>query len=52
MDADLSHDPSIIPIFLKEIKKYNCVVGSRYMQGGRNDLTGIRLFISKYGNVI
>jgi dolichol-phosphate mannosyltransferase len=52
MDADLSHDPSVIPFFLKEIKKYNCVIGSRYMHGGRNDLTGLRLFISKYGNVI
>lgn len=52
MDADLSHDPNTIPQFLKEIKKYNCVIGSRYMRGGRNDLTGIRLFLSKYGNAI
>lgn len=52
MDADLSHDPSIIPLFLRKIKKYNVVIGSRYMPGGRNDLIGIRLFISKWGNVI
>lgn len=52
MDADLSHDPKIIPLFLKEAKKYDCVIGSRYIRGGRNDLTGKRLFISKYGNII
>ena len=51
MDADLSHNPKTIPKFLKVIKKYDCVVGSRYVEGGRNDLKGFRLFLSKYGNL-
>ena len=50
MDADLSHDPKIIPIFLKYIKNYHCVTGSRYIKNGRNDLKGYRFFLSKYGN--
>jgi len=50
MDADLSHNPKTIPKFLKVIKKYDCVVGSRYVEGGRKDLKGFRLFLSKYGN--
>lgn len=51
MDADLSHNPKTIPKFLKEIKKYDCIIGSRYVRGGRNDLKGFRLFLSKYGNL-
>ena len=50
MDADLSHDPKIIPNFLKYIKYYHCVTGSRYIKSGRNDLKGYRFFLSKYGN--
>jgi len=50
MDADLSHDPNVIPIFLKYIKHYDCVFGSRYIKGGKNDLKGFRLYLSKYGN--
>lgn len=35
MDADLSHDPSVIPSFLQKIKSgYDVVVGSRYIAGG------------------
>lgn len=33
IDADLSHDPKMIPIFLEEIKKNHLVVGSRYSNG-------------------
>ena len=51
MDADLSHDPNIIPKFLKQIKNYDFVIGSRYMKGGRNDLKGFRLLLSKFGNL-
>jgi len=51
MDADLSHDPNIIPKFLKQIKNYDFVIGSRYMRGGRNDLRGFRFFLSKFGNI-
>ena len=33
MDADLSHNPSDIPSLLQNIKKYDLVIGSRYIQG-------------------
>jgi dolichol-phosphate mannosyltransferase len=33
MDADFSHDPKMIPIFLKHIEKNDLVVGSRYLGG-------------------
>lgn len=33
MDADFSHDPAIIPIFLEKIKNYDLVIGSRYLNG-------------------
>ncbi len=33
MDADFSHDPNEIPKFLEEIKKYDVVIGSRYING-------------------
>lgn len=31
MDADFSHDPKYIPTFLKEIEKYDVVLGSRFL---------------------
>jgi dolichol-phosphate mannosyltransferase len=36
MDADLQHDPTLLPrmISILESKRYNLVIGSRYMQGG------------------
>jgi dolichol-phosphate mannosyltransferase len=33
MDADFSHDPAEIPNFLREIKTYDLVIGSRYIPG-------------------
>lgn len=37
MDADYSHSPSYLPEFLKRIDKYDIVVGSRYVPGGKLD---------------
>ena len=34
MDADLSHDPKYLPAFLENIKEYDLVIGSRYVEGG------------------
>ncbi len=34
MDADLSHDPKYLPSFIENIKEYDLVIGSRYVQGG------------------
>ena len=33
MDADLSHDPSSLPVFLEQIRSADLVVGSRYLRG-------------------
>ncbi len=33
MDADFSHDPRAIDDFLREIREYDVVLGSRYLQG-------------------
>ena len=33
MDADFSHDPAHLPVFLKEIETNDLVVGSRYING-------------------
>jgi dolichol-phosphate mannosyltransferase len=33
MDADLSHDPDELPRFIEEVKFYDLVIGSRYVNG-------------------
>jgi dolichol-phosphate mannosyltransferase len=33
MDADLSHDPSSLPVFLEHIRSADSVIGSRYLRG-------------------
>jgi len=50
MDADLSHEPSAIPQFIKELQKNSFVLGSRYIEGGKCNLKGFRLFLSYFGN--
>lgn len=37
MDADFSHSPTYIPIFLKILRQYDVVVGSRYVSHGSVD---------------
>jgi dolichol-phosphate mannosyltransferase len=50
MDADLSHDPKEILTFLKLLKKKPFILGSRYINGGSCDYTGIRFLLSYFGN--
>lgn len=50
LDADLSHEPNLIPVFLKNIKNYSFVIGSRYCRGGECQLKGYRFIISFLGN--
>lgn len=54
MDANLSHDPFTIPLFLEALDKGNeCVFGSRFIEGGSmNDSPPLRKFLSYYGTVI
>ena len=33
MDADFSHDPSVLPVFLETIQNCDLVIGSRYLNG-------------------
>lgn len=33
MDADFSHDPAILPVFLDQMQQYDLVIGSRYLNG-------------------
>ncbi len=50
MDADLSHDPNEIPNMMNILDKSSFVIGSRYMQGGKCEMTGFRLILSIIGN--
>ncbi len=54
-DADLSHDPDKIPLFLAKIDQgYDLVLGSRYIKGGGipSDWGWHRKFLSVVGNLI
>lgn len=51
MDADLSHDPSVIPEMLRHMDTYDIVVGSRYVAGGTvRNWHILRLLLSMFGN--
>ena len=51
MDADFSHDPEEIPNFLREIKDYDVVLGSRYITGANVANWPLRrLLLSYYAN--
>lgn len=53
-DADLSHDPTKIPLMLKDIESGSqLVLGSRYMAGGGipNNWPWYRKFLSVLGNI-
>lgn len=55
MDADLSHDPKLIPVFLKEIEnEADLVIGSRYIKGGSipQEWALHRKIFSIFGNLI
>jgi len=51
MDADFSHKPDEIPLFLEKIKQYDFVVGSRYLPGSEiHDWSWKRTFFSRWAN--
>lgn len=51
MDADLSHDPQALPVFLEKIKTHDAVFGSRYLDGVRvENWSFSRLLLSKVSN--
>ncbi|MBI2165907.1 MAG: polyprenol monophosphomannose synthase [Chloroflexi bacterium] len=53
MDADLSHAPEYIPLFLRRLETADVVVGSRYIVGGAVDRRWslLRRFLSRFGNL-
>ncbi|MDZ7587443.1 MAG: glycosyltransferase, partial [Patescibacteria group bacterium] len=52
MDADGSHQPKYLPEFLKQIEKYDLIVGSRYIRGGGVEgWERWRLLLSQGGNI-
>jgi dolichol-phosphate mannosyltransferase len=52
MDADFSHDPKMLPEFLKEIEDYDLVIGSRYIRGVNVvNWPMSRLLLSYFANV-
>jgi dolichol-phosphate mannosyltransferase len=52
MDADLSHSPRYLPLFLEKIREADLVVGSRYVPGGDvTDWNWLRHLISRCGNL-
>ena len=50
MDADLSHDPIKINKMIKILKNNEFVIGSRYMVGGKCEMSFIRTLLSFFGN--
>jgi len=47
MDADFSHNPKYLPKFIKNLKKSDIVIGTRYISGGKNEDYWIRQIISR-----
>ena len=50
MDADFSHDPSILPLIVDNLDLHPFVLGSRYIKGGKCLMKGRRLLLSWFGN--
>ena len=50
MDADLSHDPNEIPKMINILDKSPFVIGSRYIEGGKCEMSSHRLMLSIIGN--
>lgn len=52
MDADFSHKPEYLPVMIENLKKYDFVIGSRNVRGGKTENWGIiRNLISKLGSL-
>ncbi len=53
MDADFSHDPKHLPLFLQAIQEYDVVLGSRYLEGRVTVVNWpiTRLLLSYFANV-
>ena len=52
MDSDFSHQPRSIPVLVEASKRFDVVLGSRYISGGGSNITGYRLVLSRGANFI
>lgn len=52
IDADLSHDPKMIPQFIDALNDKPFIIGSRYMKGATNDMKLFRYTLSYVGNKV
>jgi len=52
LDADLSHDPMEIPKIIDLLDTNSFVIGSRYINGGKCEMSFLRLILSVIGNKI
>jgi dolichol-phosphate mannosyltransferase len=51
MDADLSHDPAVLPAILQGLEEHDMVLGSRYVPGGGTRHWGLfRRLLSRFGS--
>jgi dolichol-phosphate mannosyltransferase len=50
LDADLSHDPNEIPKIIRLLNNHPFVIGSRYVIGGKCEMSLPRLMLSIIGN--
>jgi len=46
MDADMSMPPSLLPSMLEKLDEHDVVVGSRYVEGGRDERAPLRVWAS------
>jgi dolichol-phosphate mannosyltransferase len=52
MDADLSHDPAVLPALLEGLLTHDLVLGSRYVPGGGTRNWGLtRRLLSRFGSL-
>ena len=50
MDADFSHDPSYLPVMVRELEQAEFVIGSRYVAGGSCEYPLSRVVLSRVAN--
>ena len=50
LDADLSHDPKVIPNFIDQLEDHVFVIGSRYIIDGKSEMKLRRYLLSLIGN--
>ena len=50
MDADMCHPPTLLPVMLAALNGCDVVIGSRYVQGGRDDRASSRVLTSRLIN--